>query len=362
MKSIEEIIIRSLEYEYSLDLYHNMKQDKYPFIFRPYGRLVKTKIGRTLCLIQSLFALFVSPALFLCRSMLIRYKLSDEMNSGIIYFISSEKARSILCQNMLKSKGISLSPDYGKKASLSFAMLLTYISILFKFFKRFYQSPWYFKSCLLIMEMMAVYEEIDALKVKKIIMTNQLDRWAMLLSLIAKEKDVEIELYQHGVVTGDYKPDIKLPILNKLYCYNKYESDFFSHYIVDKIKNIDYIVPTLNLYPVDGNCNVLLVGVGSRILIDLEYEAAAKLSKIDGTRLFFKPHPVLVKTFDYSQLKKLNLSMVATGAFPKVDILIHLGSTLALEYKNSIPEVIIYEFIDQEGLHKTVSNLKKLLS
>lgn len=361
MKSLQEIIIDSLDYEFNLDLYHNRKQNKHPFIFRPYGREVKNKFLRVLHLIFSVIVLMASPFLFLFRSKLIRYRVTNGTKFSDVYFISSDKAKSIFSKNIESADTTYFSLNSGVGIDLGFNAFIAYVSILFAFFKRFYREVWFYKECILILEMMAVYNKIGELKPKKIIMTNQLDRWAMLMSLIAKEFHIEIVLYQHGLISSDYKPKVRLPVLDKLYSYNKCESDFFNNYVVEELNDVEYISTLLEMYSVDSDFNVLLIGVGNPSLIDLEYCMASYISNIEGVSLYFKAHPVLVRNHDYSTFSDLNLSIVSPKGFPIVDVVIHFGSTLALEYQNSIPSLVIYECHNQNELLYIVSEIKGLV-
>lgn len=344
---LSKLIIDSLENEYEMDVYFNRKLNNKYMFFRPY---TKKNHNFFMFLFESLFSFFL--LLFSFAIPMINFKLirlCHEGNSKNVIFIPSLKARSIhddinVDTSKFDSEISFFNGDEKEKKRFNSGDYTLYLYCVFLFFKKYFNSPWFYRSILLIPEMIALVSCLRKSKTTNIAMTNQLDRWAYLISSFSKINDCSLSLYQHGTVIGEFKPKNKLPIVDVLYSYNQAERDFFKSNIIDCVYDCIYLKPKIKLSEISHESSLLIIGSGSIEHSSIEVETVKYLMSNKLFFVYIKPHPNLLVNRNYSDFDKERLSIISDNCFfPNVDVVIHFGSTLAIEYKNSKESIRVIE-------------------
>lgn len=178
-----------------------------------------------------------------------------------------------------------------------------------------------------------------------IALSNQKDRWAILVDLLSKGNK---SIVQHGtniikmkniniesflVYMPEYKTwaldiPVKYTTINKLYAFNKIEAD---HVIVGEFENkpdVEYVGYNITINNIKRNKTLILL-IGN---IDVYYEIEKFIVANINNNLFdvvIKPHPLSKKAkYDF-----LNESTKIIDCNPNADIIISYESTLAHEYE-----------------------------
>lgn len=355
---LSRVIIDSLENEYEMDVYFNRKLNNKYMFFRPYTKNNYNFIMFFFESILSFFLFLFSFAIPIINFRLIRFY--HKGGSRNIIFIPSLKAQSIhddidVDTSKFDSEISFINGSKKEKKRFESGDYTLYLYCIFLFFKKYFNSPWFYRSILLIPEMIALVSCLRLSKANNIAMTNQLDRWAYLISSFSKINDCSLSLYQHGTVVGEFKPKNKLPIVNVLYSYNQTERDFFESNIIDILCDYVYLKPKIKLSEISHKNSLLIIGSGSIEHFSIEVETVKYLMHNKRFFVYIKPHPNLLVNRSYLEFDKERLSIISDNVFfPSVDVVIHFGSTLAIEYENSKANIRVIE------LNKNSNIIEKL--
>lgn len=190
-------------------------------------------------------------------------------------------------------------------------------------------------------EWFLTYHALDRLNLTSIFFANHYDRWAVLFdSLKATEKI----LIQHGLLSANVAPPIKLENITRLYCYNKIEANIFFNRVLSTECPVIIIKSNLKLSHLtdDDRFSILFLGC-LPITFEIEQECIMQLSNYNYN-LIIKPHPVF-PIDEYLLLKsKFKFNVIQDkNIFPNVDLVVSYKSTLAYEYEQKDVNVIYYE-------------------
>lgn len=341
--SYERLIVDSFENEFAMDTHFNSKMGNGFYVFRPYVAVGSRFVQLLSSIFWSFFVLFTCIFYPLFHSYLVRLRYKY-VNHEEVKIEFSEKSKIVFENALIDAPCMStISHDTNlEKIDLDVRFYKTYLKSVLFFIKKYNYSFWFYKSILLIPEMLAVLIFLEEHSFKKIHMTNQLDRWAYLLSSYANMKGIEVVMYQHGTVVGEFLPPLKITKVDALYAYNGVEVEFFNEHIIEEICRVYYMKPTISLYPIEERGAILLACSGSAEHHVLEVQALKLLLSSSKSKIFVKPHPNYkdlrhLKDFSCDQMNFIE----DVTFFPDVDFLIHFGSTLAIEYSHSKKGVVI---------------------
>lgn len=204
-----------------------------------------------------------------------------------------------------------------------------------------------------------------------IILSNQKDRWALLVDSLSKgkrsivqhgtniikEKNRDIEIFLIPILKYNswaFNIPIKYNNINKLYAFNKIEADHVvlgEFNINPKVEYIGYnlsIEKHIKLRPL-----ILLIG-NIDVYYDIEKFIISNLNNNDSD-IVIKPHP-LSKREDYDFI---NDSITILDYNPDPDIIISYQSTLAYEYESLGYRVYYYYDIASAELVVNILNERK---
>lgn len=358
-KLIASMIVDSFKNEYDMDVHFNNKLNNKYMSFRPYAKKINN-LG--VFLLENFFSFFILIFSFFIP--IFSYKIIRLCGKGKtdkVKFVSSIKARNIFenLKNDYFSSSVSFSDDDEKsKIKFNFSNYITYMYCILFFISKYGLSPWFYRSMILIPEMIVFISHLKEVKAKDIAMTNQLDRWAFLISSYSKLNGCKLYLYQHGTVISDFKPKLKLPIVSHLYCYNLGEKNFFEKNIVELLCDIHILKPKIKLTNVNKDRTLLIIGSGSSEHFSLESEAVKFLIDNKPFYIYLKPHPKFLNDRRYSDSENDKMLIINDNFFfPDVDVVIHFGSTLAIEYINSKSSVKVLELGHGSSIIKQLINL-----
>lgn len=338
------LIENSFENEFSIDCHQNTKNASRFSMFRPHINKGFLSLLKNY-FFSFLFVIFFPVFPFL-NSKLCRIRVVGGGNKFLITF--SDKANVIYSDLVSANSDLSYIQvgvsNVGRKVAFPFDEYFTYLYSVFAIIKRYKKDIWFLKSIILIPEMLTLYAYLSRNSVDKIYMTNQFDRWAYLLSFFSNENDCYLELRQHGITDSGFLPSIKMPLVNKLVVYDEKELKYFKLRVVEKIIEVAFKPPTLNLSDVDGcNFNILIAASGSYEHSDYEITLIKLLAKKVRGKVFYKPHPLLTNKSALELLITYGFHYISDkDFFPDVDVMIHFSSTLAAEYRNSSTDVKIF--------------------
>ncbi|PHQ94058.1 MAG: hypothetical protein COB48_06390 [Pseudoalteromonas sp.] len=354
-EKIAQAVINSIENEYQLDIHSNNLLKNRFITFRPY---TQKKPSFYLCLlsrIKALFVLFFSFC-FPLFSVFIRVKYTKQSSSDELAFICSEKGEQLLISGNKSINIIStLRQSSGTRIKLPTKLYFTYLYIIAKFFVRYRKDIWFYPQLLLIPELVATSNFLVKNRPSKVFICNHYDRWAYLFSFFAELEYYKLELTQHGVVTKEFKPKRKLKKVHKLICFDNIQLGIFDQYIIDKNDEFDIKKPLINLTAINQILSFLIVGHGNDNIVSLECEVIKKICesvKSENFVIYVKPHPAFDKLKFYMKLVNKKVDIISKkDFFPKVNYVLHSGSTLAKEYEYSDSEVFTVDITSSEQLN-----------
>jgi hypothetical protein len=327
-------IIKSLENELELYSFYNRKLGYKKFRFRPYQDSLLNEYPLMVILLLP-FLPFISA--------LQRFRYTSDCNS-IVSFIISKKSEKIIGNGNESSK-FGLIPN-GFRTEFSFLYIFSCYKCIWFFFSRFWRDIWFYPSVLFIPDMLGVAFFIDRRNIETMRITNHYDRWAYLISVFCKDKGIKFELYQHGLLDEEFQPKYKLLNVSFLSCFDKKSEIIFESKIISNIHKVIISPPKLKLSTEKSVNSILLVGTVDSNFVKFERNIINELLKDTEYKVYFKAHPLNINSHrGVEQSPKFEV-LTEECIIPRVDILIHTGSTFCLEYKNTEPNVFAIDLKD----------------
>lgn len=233
-----------------------------------------------------------------------------------------------------------------------------YLVVIFYFIKKFKFNFWFYPEIAVIPDMIRLHEYLNKKNYSEINITNQYDRWSLFISRIIND-DANLNLYQHGILRDDIIPIHKIKKVNNLYCYDNVQKHIFTENIIENVYKIIIKKPKIKLDHVSSGLSILICGTSDSYYKNVEIELIEKLSSIENILLCYKPHPLSDhEPSDY------DLMLIDKNSYPKVNFMIHIASTLKMEYENSDPSVSIFDatILSVDEINKNIREKIKLLT
>lgn len=286
--------------------------------------------------------------------------------SNHIFFESSIKSSSIINSHVIQNKNVTIVTmlhSRGVKLSLGFIDYFRYLTAALIFFLTFGRSLWYYPAILQIPDLINFKNFLMLRRPSVIYFTNHYDRWVQIIVEFCVQHNCISILIQHGIEDDStFNLSKKYQTLNKLICYDQCQAEIFREKIYENIDSVLFYKPIISLIS-DDKCvqSILFVGHGDTSVILDEIRAIRQLLECTDMFIYLKPHPVVGLTRDYLALKSNRVKIITDKYFfPRVDFLLHSGSTLALEYKTSCPSVKIFLLNDRFALLQDYFANKKI--
>lgn len=351
MKDIESknIIVSSLVNSFYMDLNANKKKKNKYNVFSPfkYNSNIYNVFLMNFFGFLSIFLFPIFPFIVQLRKV---YIIDRGTSEAIV--VSSAKSESIYQDlNLLQDKTLISLTSGKKNIDLSLEDYLYNLNCSCHFFKAFKFNFWFYPALLQIPKIISFQKSLKLLKPSSVYFTNHYDRWTSNILHYCGETKKSI-LIQHGIEDEtSYFPKFKYGKLSKLICYNQLQRDYFLDKIYKDIEIIEYYTPSIKLSPVLDDSTVLIVGHGDQHVVQQELIVIAELSKNLNLKIFVKPHPIVSDLENYS-FEQNNIFLIKEkNYYPDVDFLLHSGSTLAEEYKNSSSKVKIFHLMQYKEIN-----------
>lgn len=335
-------------FQSQLDINKNLGNKFY--IYSPFRRTP----GLIFYAFQILF-LFLSPFIFLVWPFVAksRYKLI-RVGKNVIFYNNAIHKKAIK-ENIKPDIKIDLK-NLDNEEGIKWNVLRKkgfyklYFKSILQFYRQYHKSLWFLFAGLKISDlvMVQIWFKSNRVNIQTIHFANHYDEWSTLFYKMAREYGFTRILYQHGIENqSSVFPKFKLGSLELLYCYSKDQADYFKKFIFDDIKRVIFFSPSIELNETKLSNTVLIVGHGMSQNYQNELKAIDHYLK-NGMAVFYKPHPIFKKRTTTRQSQSF-IFVNDVGYFPKVDKLVHFGSTLAHEYFKAHPEVEIINCERQLG-------------
>ncbi len=354
------LIFQAIENE--LDLDRKLSRDE-GFLFPLFRPLQKKKFKIWNFFVYWFFGwciLFISPFLVFVP-MASRLRIDNHSKkTRELWFVNSNKADEIFknkCNGDLVTK-VGTSP-YCNKEKIKASSISVYLKVLYVFLKNNISKPWTFYSLLVVPELTSFALFFADSKFEKVSMTNHYDRWAFLISHICSIKEQNLHLYQHGVLPVDWKPKYKLGNVYQIEVFDELSFQKFEKDIYFKVFRKDIVKPFLSIGEKQTSFTVLIIGSGRVSQVLVELDICKRLSEIDNLSIILRPHPVYYNSFKIHYETLSHDVVLSFESLPYANSIIHFGSTLAIEYMNTLPDILNFELNKCIDISQVVSRISE---
>lgn len=343
------VIEECLRISYDFKITANKRRGNERFLFDPMSH----KQGwRSLCsgFVISIMSLLV----FLFAPLFKKFNglwVSGSDSSAVCFQCSdkSSSLQSILFEENKSCCLVSTVRIVGKFWTCGAKGYIIYLRSVLIFIRLFGTQFWFYPSILQLPNLINLILILERLSPDKVIFSNHYDRWVPVILDYCSRNSAKSILVQHGIEdTTSVFPMRKFATLSTLYCYDFGQSRMFVDNIYSFINEIRFFAPRISLAPVAVNLqSVLVVGHGNSVVFEEELKAIKYLLQFSEFFVFVKPHPLSRNYLSYKSITSGRFKVICNPSFfPDVDLLLHSGSTLALEYQLSSIKVKIFELKD----------------
>ena len=160
------------------------------------------------------------------------------------------------------------------------------------------------------------------------------DEKATWIGELKKEYDYEVNIYQHGVVTGELKLPHRI-LANRVFCLDKYSVSYFKNEILDDdVQEVAvYDFPECLEFTMisDDNKYENLIGIAEQCNEKWTFDLVSKIvENCNDCIVYIMLHPQ--SNADYSYFDKYPNIRTTTKKIENLDILITYNSTLIIDY------------------------------
>lgn len=273
-------------------------------------------------------------------------------NGENVFFVSSKKSMKILNTELAVDELNIVSILNEKTEKVSLKIYLKSICYSVRFLKKYRSNYWFWPAVLGLYDLIMLKDYLIEKAPNKVLFTNHYDRWASLFIDYCSTNNASSVMYQHGVEDEtSYFPVAKIGNVDELYCYDSSQAKVFKKHVYEQVLKVCYFTPKLLLNKLDESDyskHVLIICHGTLDKVSDEIELAMHLSK-KFDRVYLKPHPSIKKeNYNLSFNEKVSV-IQDDDFFPYVAEVYHSGSTLALEYENTLNSVKVKSLDDYVG-------------